>query len=102
MSEATATFFAMVLSLVGPTPKKVPAALQLKAGDTIVAIGDSITAGGRNRPLRPEASRSSRSADTSCGAGQQWKPSGRRSAGAAPPSESVHSDKHSAGNVDQA
>ena len=38
--------FAMVLSLVGPPPADTPKDLQLKAGDTIVAIGDSITAGG--------------------------------------------------------
>jgi lysophospholipase L1-like esterase len=38
--------FAMVLALVGPAPADSPKALQLKPGDQIVAIGDSITAGG--------------------------------------------------------
>jgi lysophospholipase L1-like esterase len=38
--------FAMVLSLIGPPPADNPKDLQLKAGDKIVAIGDSITAGG--------------------------------------------------------
>lgn len=36
--------FAIVLSLVGPAPADAPRQLQIKAGDTIVAIGDSITA----------------------------------------------------------
>ena len=36
----------MVLALVGPPPADSPKELQLKPGDTIVAIGDSITAGG--------------------------------------------------------
>jgi lysophospholipase L1-like esterase len=36
----------MVISLIGPPPADTPKDLQLKAGDTIVAIGDSITAGG--------------------------------------------------------
>lgn len=36
-------FFAMVLALVGPAPAETPKQLQLKQGDTIVAIGDSIT-----------------------------------------------------------
>lgn len=40
------TLFAMALSLVGPAPKDTPQQLQLKAGDKIVAIGDSITQGG--------------------------------------------------------
>ncbi len=40
------TLFAMVLSLVGPAPKDTPQQFQLKAGDKIVAIGDSITQGG--------------------------------------------------------
>jgi lysophospholipase L1-like esterase len=35
--------FAMVLSLVGPAPTDTPKELQLKPGDQIVAIGDSIT-----------------------------------------------------------
>jgi acyl-CoA thioesterase I len=38
--------FAMVLALVGPAPQDSPKELQLKPGDQIVAIGDSITAGG--------------------------------------------------------
>jgi acyl-CoA thioesterase I len=38
--------FAMVLSLIGPPPADSPKEFQLKPGDTIVAIGDSITAGG--------------------------------------------------------
>lgn len=38
--------FALVLSLVGPPPADTSKDLQLKPGDTIVAIGDSITAGG--------------------------------------------------------
>jgi lysophospholipase L1-like esterase len=36
----------MVLSLVGPAPADSPKELQLQSGDTIVALGDSITAGG--------------------------------------------------------
>ena len=36
--------FALVLSLVGPPPADTPKDLQLKPGDKIVAIGDSITA----------------------------------------------------------
>ena len=36
----------MVLALVGPAPADTPKELQLKPGDQIVAIGDSITAGG--------------------------------------------------------
>ena len=39
-------FFAMVLALVGPAPADSPKELQLKPRDTIVAIGDSITAAG--------------------------------------------------------
>ncbi len=42
----TVKLFAMVLALLGPAPKDSPAQLQLKEGDLIVAIGDSITAGG--------------------------------------------------------
>jgi lysophospholipase L1-like esterase len=38
--------FAMVLSLIGPPPADSPKELQLKPGDQIVAIGDSITQGG--------------------------------------------------------
>ncbi len=42
----TAKLFAMILALIGPAPKDAPKELQLKAGDQIVAMGDSITAGG--------------------------------------------------------
>ena len=42
----TAKLLAMVLSLVGPAPADSPKELQLQSGDTIVALGDSITAGG--------------------------------------------------------
>jgi acyl-CoA thioesterase I len=38
--------FAMVLALVGPAPADLPTEMQLKSGDTIVAIGDSITEAG--------------------------------------------------------
>jgi len=38
--------FITVLSLLGPAPADTPKDLQLKPGDQIVAIGDSITAGG--------------------------------------------------------
>ena len=38
--------FAMALALLGPAPADCPQELQLKSGDQIVAIGDSITAGG--------------------------------------------------------
>ncbi len=37
---------AMILTLLGPAPADTPKQLQLKQGDTIVAIGDSITEGG--------------------------------------------------------
>ncbi len=37
---------ALVLSLIGPAPSDTPKELQLKPGDQIVAIGDSITAAG--------------------------------------------------------
>lgn len=44
--------FAIVLTLVGPPPADAPKTLQLKRGDTIVAIGDSITeAGGYLRDI---------------------------------------------------
>ena len=43
---AVGTLFAMVLALIGPPPADTPKDLQLKPGNTIVAIGDSITAGG--------------------------------------------------------
>jgi lysophospholipase L1-like esterase len=36
-------FFAMILALIGPAPADMPKDFQLKSGDTIVAIGDSIT-----------------------------------------------------------
>ncbi len=38
--------FAMVLPLIGPAPADTPKELQLRPGDQIVAIGDSITSGG--------------------------------------------------------
>ena len=38
--------FAMILALVGPPPADSPKQFQLKPGDQIVAIGDSITAEG--------------------------------------------------------
>lgn len=38
--------FALVLSLIGPAPSDTPQQLQLQPGNQIVAIGDSITAGG--------------------------------------------------------
>ena len=38
--------FAVVLALIGPAPADSPKELQLKPGDQIVALGDSITAGG--------------------------------------------------------
>ena len=38
--------FAVILALVGPAPADSPKELQIKPGDQIVAIGDSITAGG--------------------------------------------------------
>ena len=46
MDATLVKLFALVLSLVGPSPKDSPKHFQLKAGDTIVAIGDSITQGG--------------------------------------------------------
>jgi lysophospholipase L1-like esterase len=45
--QVVQTIFAIVLSLVGPAPQDTPKELQLKRGDQIVCIGDSITAGGR-------------------------------------------------------
>lgn len=36
----------LILSLLGPAPKDTPPDLQLKAGDKIVCMGDSITQGG--------------------------------------------------------
>ncbi|MDB5332101.1 MAG: lipolytic protein family [Phycisphaerales bacterium] len=41
-----AKLVASLLALIGPAPKDMPTELQLKQGDQIVAIGDSITAGG--------------------------------------------------------
>jgi acyl-CoA thioesterase I len=40
---AIETIFAMVLALLGPPPADSPKECQLTSGDTIVAIGDSIT-----------------------------------------------------------
>lgn len=39
----TVKLFALILSLIGPPPADTPKDLQLKPGDKIVAIGDSIT-----------------------------------------------------------
>lgn len=36
-------FFVVLLAILGPAPKDLPQQLQLKEGDTIVTIGDSIT-----------------------------------------------------------
>ncbi len=38
--------FAVILALVGPAPADSPKELQIKPGDQIVVMGDSITAGG--------------------------------------------------------
>jgi N-acetyl-beta-hexosaminidase len=46
MSDSISKVFALVLSLIGPPPADTPKQLQLKGGDQIVAIGDSITQGG--------------------------------------------------------
>jgi len=46
MNFVSLKLFAMVLSLIGPPPADSPKELQLKPGDQIVAIGDSITEGG--------------------------------------------------------
>ena len=46
MSMSLAKLFAMLLALIGPAPKDLPDKPVLKQGDQIVAIGDSITAGG--------------------------------------------------------
>jgi acyl-CoA thioesterase I len=46
MQPALPKIFVMVLSLIGPSPSDTPKDLQLKPGDQIVAIGDSITAAG--------------------------------------------------------
>jgi acyl-CoA thioesterase I len=41
---------AVVLALIGPAPADMPKEMQLKQGDTIIAIGDSITALGGEQP----------------------------------------------------
>ena len=46
MNMVLEKLFVMILSLIGPAPADAPKELQLKSGDTIVAIGDSITQGG--------------------------------------------------------
>ncbi len=46
MSPVVEKLFAMILALVGPAPADSPQQMQLKPGEQIVAIGDSITAGG--------------------------------------------------------
>lgn len=47
MQTATlAQLFASLLTLIGPAPRDLPQEIILKPGDTIVAIGDSITAAG--------------------------------------------------------
>src|SRR5262245_57351256 len=46
MSMGIARLFVLAMSLAGPAPKGTPGALQVKPGQTIVAIGDSITAAG--------------------------------------------------------
>jgi len=46
MTSSLQHLFAMVLALVGPAPQDTPKDLQLTPGAQIVAIGDSITAGG--------------------------------------------------------
>jgi acyl-CoA thioesterase I len=45
-APATEKLFAEALKLVGPPAGEVPKELLLKAGDSVVCIGDSITAGG--------------------------------------------------------
>ena len=49
MAPAVVKLFATVLALVGPAPADSPKDFQLKSGDQIVAIGDSITAEGGAR-----------------------------------------------------
>jgi acyl-CoA thioesterase I len=52
MQAAVHKIFAMVIALIGPSPSDTPKDLQLKSGDQIVAIGDSITqAGGYLRDI---------------------------------------------------
>jgi acyl-CoA thioesterase I len=46
MVQITKGMFAVILALLGPRPADMPQTLQLKPGDTIMAIGDSITAQG--------------------------------------------------------
>jgi lysophospholipase L1-like esterase len=46
MQFSLAHMLMLILSLVGPAPKDTPQQLQLKQGDLIVAMGDSITQGG--------------------------------------------------------
>ncbi len=46
MSPVVEKLFAMILALVGPAPADSPQQMQLKPGEQIVAIGDSITAEG--------------------------------------------------------
>ena len=46
MQPAIVKLFATVLALVGPAPADSPKEFQLKSGDKIVTIGDSITAEG--------------------------------------------------------
>jgi lysophospholipase L1-like esterase len=43
MFQVIQGLFAVILSLLGPPPADTPKELQLKPGDTIIAIGDSIT-----------------------------------------------------------
>jgi lysophospholipase L1-like esterase len=43
-----AKLFASLVALIGPAPTDMPKELQLKKGDQIVAIGDSITQGANN------------------------------------------------------
>lgn len=46
MQQAAATLFAAVLALIGGAPKDTPTKAQIKPGQQIVAIGDSITQAG--------------------------------------------------------
>ncbi len=46
MESVITKLFALVLALIGPAPTDTPKELQIKAGDQIVCIGDSITQGG--------------------------------------------------------
>ncbi len=49
MHADLAKLFTSLIALIGPPPSDTPKELQLKAGDQIVAIGDSITQGANNR-----------------------------------------------------